>query len=173
MLRRCPATIFHSKPHVSLPVFRFATVSGQSFHWFLKRNCSASPAQLGWMYGFLCLISLGIGVMFWAHGATFVLPFAWLELTAVGIAFFIYARHATDGERIELHQGRLTVELESAGRIERAEFIPAYLLVEPHRGDRSLIELSGQGRSVCVGRYVRPEHRAALAREIRMAIRGA
>ena len=37
----------------------------------------------------------------------------------------------------------------------------------------SLIEVSGQGRSVRVGRYVRPELRAALAREIRMALRGA
>ena len=45
--------------------------------------------------------------------------------------------------------------------------------VEPQLSDRSLIEVSGQGRSVRVGRYVRPELRAALAREIRMALRGA
>ncbi|MGH8822638.1 MAG: DUF2244 domain-containing protein, partial [Rhodoferax sp.] len=34
------------------------------------------------------------------------------------------------------------------------------------------IEVSGHGRTVQVGRYVRPELRPELAREIRMALRG-
>ena len=99
--------------------------------------------------------------------------FAWLELAAVGLAFILYARHATDGERIALEQGRLVVELENGGTVERAEFLQHQVRVEPQASDRSLIEVSGQGRSVRVGRYVRPELRAALAREIRMALRGA
>ena len=158
---------------MSNSVFRFATVSGQSIHWFLKRNCSVTPGQLGWLYASLCVISLGVGTVFWVHGAPLVLPFAWIELAAVGFAFVLYARHATDGERIALHGGRLVVELESGGRCERTEFLPHQVRVEPQASDRSLIEVSGQGRSVKVGRYVRPELRAALAREIRMALRSA
>ena len=157
-------------PH---PVFRFATVSGQNIHWFLKRNCSVTPSQLGWLYASLCVVSLGIGGAFWLQGATMVLPFAWLELLAVGLAFVLYARHATDGEKIVLQDGRLVVELENGGNYERAEFLPHQVRIEPQAGDRSLIEVSGQGRMVKVGRYVRPELRAALAREIRMALRGA
>ncbi|MGH6625988.1 MAG: DUF2244 domain-containing protein [Burkholderiaceae bacterium] len=152
-------------------VFRFATVSGQNVHWFLKRNCSVTPAQLGWLYASLCLVSLGIGAFFWLRGAPLVMPFAGLELVAVGIAFVVYARHATDGERISLEGTRLVVELESAGRLERSEFSREWVRVEPLAGDGSLIEVSGQGRSVQVGRYVRPELRPALAREIRMALR--
>jgi uncharacterized membrane protein len=38
-------------------------------------------------------------------------------------------------------------------------------------GDGSLIEVSGQGLSVFVGRFVRPELRPVLAKEIRMAVR--
>jgi len=118
-------------------------------------------------------VSLAIGCGFWLHGAPLVLPFAWLELAAVGVAFLAYARHATDGETIELQEGRLIVELENGGRHERTEFLPHQVRVEPEISDRSLIEVSGQGRSVKVGRYVRPELRAALAREIRMALRNA
>ena len=118
------------------------------------------------------MISLGVGTGFWLNGAPLVLPFAWIELIAVGVAFMLYARHATDGERIELQGGRLVVELENGGRCERTEFLPHQVRVEPQVSDRSLIEVSGQGRSVKVGRYVRPELRAALAREIRMALRG-
>jgi len=153
-------------------VFRFATVSGQNIHWFLKRNCSVTRGQLGWLYASLCVVSLGIGAGFWMHGAPLVLPFAWVEITAVGIAFLLYARHATDGEKIGLEEGRLIVELENGGHYERTEFLPHQVRVEPQASDRSLIEVSGQGRTVKVGRYVRPELRAALAREIRMALRG-
>lgn len=156
---------------MSNPVFRFATVQGQNIHWFLQRNCSVTPAQLAWLYLSLCVVSLGIASVFWWHGATLVLPFAWIELVAVGVAFVAYARHAADGETISLQGRRLVVELESAGHRERAEFDRDWVRVEPSAADRSLIEVSGQGRSVNVGRYVRPEQRPALAQEIRRALR--
>ncbi len=132
-----------------------------------------TPAQLGWLYLSLCALSLGIGLFFWFQGATLVLAFAGLEITVVGLAFLAYARHATDGERISLQGARLVVECESAGRLERAEFERQWVRVEPKSGDRSLIELSGQGRSIEVGRFVRPELRQVLAREIRKALRSA
>jgi uncharacterized membrane protein len=170
---------FESCPvsHVS-PAFRFATASGQNgqgqpaIQWLLKRNCSVTPAQLLWLYVSLCALSLGIAGFFWTQGATLVMPFACLELLVVGAAFSSYARHAADGERIVLQGGQLVVELESAGRLERAEFNRQWVRVEPRHGDGSLIEVSAQGRSVRVGRHVRPELRPALAREIRHALRG-
>lgn len=155
------------------PVFRFATVQGQAIYWFLKRNCSVTPQQLGWMYASLCVVSLAIAGVFWWIGAVLVLPFAWLELAAVGLAFLVYARHATDGERISIKGRRLVVELENAGQLSRAEFNRDWVRVEPVAGDRSLIQLSGQGRHVNVGRFVRPELRPVLAQEIRRALREA
>lgn len=155
------------------PAFRFAQVSGRQVDWRLRRNCSITPGQLGWLYGSLCVLSLVIGLWFWQMGARMVIGFAGLELLAVGAAFMAYARHAADGERIQLHGGRLVVELEQAGRTQRAEFNRDWVRVEPKAGDGSLIRLSGQGRSVEVGRYLRPELRAALASEIRAAVRNA
>ena len=154
-----------------MPVFRFATVQGQNIVWFLKRNCSVTPAQLGWFYASLCVVSLGIAAFFWLQGATLILPFAWLELAAVGLAFLVYARHASDGERISLKGRQLVVELENAGQLQRAEFNRDWVRVEPVADDRSLIQLSGQGRRVNVGRYVRPELRPMLAQELRRALR--
>lgn len=167
-----PRLILVRRPVSSL-VFRFAIVQGPAIHWFLRRNCSVTPAQLGWLYASLCVVSLGIGFFFWILGAVMVLPFAWLELAAVGAAFLAYARHAADREHILLHGRRLVVELESAGRLERAEFNREWVRVEPAADDRSLIEVSGQGRRMSVGRYVRPELRPALAQEIRRALREA
>jgi uncharacterized membrane protein len=154
-------------------VYRFATVQGQNVVWFLRRNCSVSPRQLGLAYASLCTVSLCIAFAFWTQGATMVLPYATVELIAVGVAFVVYARHATDGERIELRDSRLVVEFENGGKLERAEFQRDWVRVEPQSGDRSLIEVYGQGRSIKVGRFIRPELRPVLAREIRLALRGA
>jgi uncharacterized membrane protein len=142
-----------------------------SIEWLLKRNCSLSPRQLLAVYASLCVISLGIATYFWSNGATLVMPFAWVELLAVGAALLFYARHAADRECIALQPGRLTVEHLSGGHVERAEFLPDRVRVEPRDDDRSLIELSGQGRMIAVGRYVRPELRRALAEEFRVALR--
>lgn len=155
------------------PVFRFATVQGQAVQWLLKRNCSVSPAQLGYFYAFLCVVSLVIAGFFWAMGAVLVLPFAWLELAGLGLAFLVYARHATDRESISLKGHQLVVEVESAGHLRRSEFNREWVRVEPLADDGSLIELSGQGRKVNVGRYLRPELRPVLAQEIRRALREA
>ncbi|WP_296509809.1 DUF2244 domain-containing protein [Rhodoferax sp.] len=153
------------------PVFRFATVDGRQVHWLLRRNCSVTPLQLVWTYFALCVVSMGIGLFFWFQGATLVIPFASLELIAVGVAFLVYAKHSTDGERIALLDNRLIVELECAGKLEKAEFQRGWVRVEPRSDDTSLIELSERGRTIQVGRYIRPELRPQLAREIRSALR--
>ena len=152
--------------------FRFATLSEQGMQWTLKRNCSVTPAQLGYLYVSLCILSLGVSGMFWSLGATLVLPFALLELLAVGTAFLVYARHATDSERISLLEGCLVVEWEIAGRLQRCEFAREWVRVEPRQDDGQMIEVRGGGKSVRVGRYVRSDQRPLLAREIRQALRG-
>lgn len=144
---------------------------GRSVEWLLKRNCSLAPHHLLGVVGSICTVSLGIGVFFWLQGLPLVLPFAGLEVGAVALAFLIYARHATDREWIELQAGSLVVERAFGRRVQRVEFAPAWVRVEPEHGDRSLVELSGQGRRISVGRFVRPEARRQLAEELRWALR--
>lgn len=142
----------------------------QSVQWLLKRNCCLSPTQIGRFYASLCVVSLGIAAFFWSMGATLVMPFAWLELLIVGVALLVHARHASDLENIVLGNGRLVVELETAGKTRRAEFNAQWVRVTTGDAEGALIEVSGQGRTVMVGRHVRPELRPALAREIRLAL---
>ncbi len=142
-----------------------------SVRWLLRRNCSLTPRQLLWFYLSLCAISFGIATMFWVQGVRLVMPFAWLELLALGAALLAYARHATDSETIALADDMLTVELACGSRVQRVAFQPHWVRVEPQHGDRSLIELSGQGRRIAIGRFVRPELRRQLAEELRWALR--
>jgi uncharacterized membrane protein len=152
--------------------FRWATVTPQGVHWNLRRNCSVSPAQLAVALGLVGAVSLSVAVFFWFLGAVLVLPFALVELTALAAAFLFHARHAADRESIRLEAGRLVVEFETAGRLVRNEFAREWVRIDPPRG-RELVEVCGGGRSVCVGRFVRPELRHLLAREMRQALHGA
>lgn len=149
---------------------RFGRRIGSGIEWSMRRNCSLAPRQLLVAYLSFCVLALTVAAFMWVQGATLVMPFAWLELIALGLALLAYARHATDAERIELQEGRLVVEHRCAQRTQRTEFDAAWLRVEPEHDDGSLIELSGDGRRVAVGRYVRPELREALARELRGAV---
>lgn len=139
--------------------------------WELKRNCSITPRQLGAVYLSLCSLSLLIALGFLWQGAPVVLAFAGLELLLVGVAMLVYARHAGDRDVITLAGPSLAVEQHSGRRVERAEFRAEWVAVEPAAGQGSLVELSGHGQRVRVGRFLRPELRAGLAAELRRALR--
>lgn len=153
------------------PSYRFATVSGAYVQWRLPRNCSITPKQLCLLYASLCFVSLGIGFVFYMQGVELILPFALTELLAVGFAFVVYARHATDVECIQILDQYLVVEVEDGGKLQRVQFPRGRVQVEPHAGYKALIAVSAKGVSIDIGRHVRPELRAELAQEIRHALR--
>jgi uncharacterized membrane protein len=145
----------------------------RGWQWLLRRHCSVTPRQLLAIYVSLCAVSLAIGALFYVQGAPFVLGFAGLELLLVGVALWVFARHAGDHETLTLVGRTLQVEQRSGTRVQRTEFSADWLNVEPAAGQGSLVELSGQGRRVRVGRFLRPELRAAFARELRTLLRRA
>lgn len=145
---------------------------GTGTRWILKRNCCLTPRQLLCMYAVLCVVSFGVGLGFWALGAHLVLPFAWIEMAGVGLALWIYARHALDRESIVIIGGRVEVEQEVAGCVSRLSFDAAHVRIDQRGGSAGLVELSAAGRRVSVGRHIRAQHRSQLAEELRAALRG-
>lgn len=142
-----------------------------ALQWDLRRNCSITPRQLLAFYLSLASVSLAIAFGFWWAGATAVLAFAGFEVLMVGVALAVYARHATDCETITLAGGELAIEHRHGAAVDAARFRAEWVRIEPSADDGSLVEVSGEGRSAQVGRYLRPEWRAQLAQEIRAALR--
>jgi uncharacterized membrane protein len=127
-----------------------------------------SPAGLATVFAALAGLVLLIGAGFAAVGAWLVLPFAGLEVLALGAAFVVYARHAADYERIELEPGRITVEVVDGGRSARYRMDRATVCME-----RGRVVLRGAKEELEVGRYLGAEARAELAAELqRTLIRG-
>jgi len=146
-------------------------VSEMGYEWMMRRNLSASPRMVLSCFAGLVLLSLAIALGFWWRGATLVLPFAMAELGALTAALLWQARHANDRERIVLADGMLAAEHRCGRSIESARFSAAWVRVEPVMDDASLVEISGQGARICVGRYLLPGLRRRLAAELRAALR--
>lgn len=143
----------------------------RAVQWVIKRNCSITPRQLLAVYASLCAVSLAIGGGFWWQGAPAVLAFAGVELLALGVALLVFARHAADRETITLDGQDLAVEHRCGSSTHCTRFRSAWVRVEPQGGQGSLVELSGEGASACVGRYLPAHLRAELAQELRLALR--
>ena len=106
------------------------------------------------LFGCLSLVSLCVGLFFWLQGALLVLPFAVLEILVVGICFLVFSKHVLDQERIVVDAMQVVVEHEQGGVRERAQFRREWVRIEPQGGKHSLIAVSGQGKTVQVGRYL-------------------
>jgi uncharacterized membrane protein len=142
-----------------------------SLQWSLRRNCSLTPQQLSSAFLFLCAVSALIAAVFFWQGAPFVAAFAGLELLAVGVAMWVFARHAGDRETLTLVGGSLFIEQCVGSRVEQVRLPTDWLRVEPAAGQGSLVQISGSGHTVRVGRHLRPELRGAFAQELRQSLR--
>lgn len=137
--------------------------------WVFRRNCSMSPRQLMMFFVSLCVVSLMVAAIAWDVGGSLVMPFTGIELSSMAVALFVYGRHATDRECVRLSAQQLRVEWENGGVVQSVSFNPHWVRVSlPESG---LIEVSSAGRTVYIGRYARPERRAALAKDLRAALR--
>ncbi|HYC41351.1 MAG TPA: DUF2244 domain-containing protein [Noviherbaspirillum sp.] len=142
-----------------------------SREWMLKRNCSMSPRQLGLAYLAVCTTSMLVAIFFAASGAWYVLGFALVEQFAVGIAFLLYARHATDREHIALEENCLLVEVIQVEHVRQFRLDPRLTRVEPPvSGSSGLVRLEANGTRVEIGRFLTEWKRRELARELQGAL---
>lgn len=140
--------------------------------WTLKRNCSIAPHQLGQVFAILCVVSLTVALVFTLRGAWYILIFSVLELSAVGFAFLIYARHATDREYIALVEDCLLVEFVQAGKTSqyRLDLRQAHVLPAKSHQPGKLVRLESSGIRVDVGRYLTQWKRQEFAHELECAL---
>lgn len=145
---------------------------GQPDHcWLMVRNCSITPRQLGALYLSLCGVAAVVSLVFWVQGAPLVAPFAVLELVVVGGALLVYARHARDAERIVVEGAHVHIEIARGGHCTQTRWERAWVRVQRNTEAGALIALSCRGQVLHIGRFVRPELRDALARDVAAALR--
>ena len=138
--------------------------------WLLKRNCSVAPHQLVKIFTILCATSLTIALFFTLHGAWYSLFFSVLELSAVGFAFLIYARYATDREYLAIVENYLLVEVVLAGEKSCFKLDLHQVRIEPMRPGKHLVTLVSSGTRIDVGRYLTEWKRREFAQQLERAV---
>lgn len=140
----------------------------------IKRNCSASPAQLAAVLASIVGVSFAFGVLFAAQGLWLVLPFVGIELLAVAAAFVCYGRRAADFERIEIGGGAIAIERVEGGR-RTVQRLPApRTQVGWERLGRTgqvTVWLAAGDRRIEVGHHLPDARRVQLAGELNKALR--
>ena len=116
-------------------------------------------------------MSFAIGLGFAIFGLWVVLPFAGLEMLALGVAFYVNARHATDFERIACVDQMLELEIRTGSRVERHRLNPQWVrfVVREARTEMRLA-FASSGREIPVGRHLDTAGRTRLTRELQVRI---
>ncbi|MDB5807665.1 MAG: hypothetical protein JWN73_4987 [Betaproteobacteria bacterium] len=121
------------------------------------------------VFGSMVGLAFVFGAVFAALGAWMVLPFAGMELLALAVAFLVYGAHATDGERVRLAGGKLTVEVREGSRVRTHEFVLHQVRLVRRAGAERLF-LVCRGRELEVGRHFGAQRRAGFERDLRAAL---
>ena len=138
--------------------------------WLLKRNCCLTPKQLALAYSVLFLMSFTVAAICVAMGAWQIIFFTLLELTAVTVAFLVYARHATDCEHIALSADCLLIEQSDGGKVRQMRLDPLSARIGVPKQPRDLIQVEARGVRVEVGRHVTAARRIQVAKEMQMHV---
>lgn len=144
----------------------------------------APNASLSWRQAALFMlgistVALGIGVAFASMGFWVILPFAGLELAALGAALYVSLRRNDDREVVTIDADRVQVEAGRVGAPDqrvRHEFLRAWARVEllpaGVPANRSRLRLGASGHFVEVGACLSESQRLSLATHLRKCLRG-
>lgn len=134
-------------------------------------NASLNPRQAWWVMGLMSGVGLGIAGVWTLLGFWPVLPFAGLELAALGAALWLTQRRNRYREVLHFDDDRLRIEIGLLGDARRAQLdLPrgwTRVRVEPRYGhEASRLLLSCSGQHLSIGACLTDAERGQLAQRI-------
>lgn len=144
--------------------------NGAEFMYF-RRHCSSLDWRLLYMvFGSLALFSVLVAAVFAVAGAWLIIPFAGIEIVALGLAAWWTLRCEGDFERLAFDGDRILVEIREQGLSRRFEFNRCWARLVT--GNAGAVALRSHGREIAIGRFCGEESRQELAREVRSRLGG-
>ena len=140
-------------------------------------NASLSVAQAWGFMGLMCAVGLGIAAAFAARGLWPILPFAGLELAALGAALWVTQRRNRYREVISFTDTSIQIEFGTLGQgaYATAELPRAWTRVSvvagPYRNSPTRLCLDYAGQRITIGRCLTDEERERLGARIRQLLR--
>lgn len=140
---------------------------GGGFVLDCRPNRALPPTQLIWALGLACVGPAVVGLGFLSAGVAMVIPFAVIELLALGAALLVFSRHALDGETLTVSRDQVHLAQRQGSRLRQGELPLQGLRVSFRDGaDGGRVELRHGQRTMLLGAWLRPSARAGLALDI-------
>ena len=143
------------------------------FDAVLLPHRSLSPFGFTLLMSLIACVSFGAGLTFYLIGAWPVIGFMGLDVLLVYIAFRVSFRRARAYETVRLTETALTiVRVTPKGRRRSIKLQPYWLRVEFEDPDNQhgQLWLTSHGKGIIIGRFLHPEQRRNLARDLRAAL---
>ena len=139
------------------------------FTYFRRHASSLDLRLLVLVFCSLAVFSVVIATGFAMAGAWLIIPFAGVEIAALGTAACMILRRAGDFERLVFSGDRILVEVQERGLARQFEFHRCWARLVT--GETGSVALRSHGRTVEIGRYCCAESRRELALELRDRLR--
>ena len=139
---------------------------GATWVWHLKRNISIAPSTMAFIFMGLGFVSLLIGFGFYLAGATLILPFSLLEITALLLAYFYNAVHANDFEKLTVEGNAIKIESKIGFKLTEVHLVRSLTRVDTKIHLNGLIQLRQGKTDTFFGRFVHANLRPLLAKKI-------
>lgn len=141
----------------------------------IRPNQSLTWRRAVQVYVVIALVCLGVGVFFALHGFWPVLPFAGLEVAALGGAFYVVLARSQRREIVSVNAERVTVEKGRRAAEKRWECPRAWARIQLERPTiawyPSRLSVAFQGTQVEIGTFLNEQERRTLASELQGFIR--
>ena len=140
----------------------------------LMPHRSLTMREARWFFASLCIPSLTIAVLMTLQGYWPILPFAGLELLALGLCLMLNMRSRKDTQQIVITEDGVTIETRHGTRIVHSEFSRHWARVKLRRAKShwhpSRLTIESHGRACELGSFLTEEARCALAGRLRRLI---
>ena len=136
----------------------------------LNPNCSLTPRAAIYFFLSVVAVSLSVAAVFAAVGYWPVLPFAGLEVAALGAALIVSLRRGRTREFIRVDECSVVVSKFCGGTRQDYEFARPWTRVEVEQPTVSLwpsrLWLRSMGRSVEIGAFLTESERCGLQQRL-------
>ena len=147
----------------------------QPTEFVIRPNSAYNAKTWPWVFALLVLICVGIAARFAWLGYWMILPFAILDVTAVGLILFLLGRQGSYVEKISIRDDEVVIEHLQRGSERRWRFPLDWTRVElagagHHWYNRRLL-IGSSGKWVEVGQCLTDAERESLADALKREIR--
>ena len=137
-------------------------------------NRAMSWQHIMMFYFLISAITLAIAINFFVQGLTLILPFAGLELAALGIVLYISAWRSNIKELVSVTENKIKIEIGRNGPEKSYEFDRAWSKIVLERSWNnwypSRLLLRSHGKQIEIGKFLNEQERQCLEAELKKVI---